>query len=295
MDYYEKYLKYKNKYIDLKNLLTGGDKTSDDITSILNKLYIFLDQNKICFDKGAFVFELDNDEMSKKLKDIYNSGITRKLSMTHNYYQSNDKHYKQRICNPNDCVPTSEYTIKGMPMKEIKILLVSNCTFCNTNEENDENEENVENLKCEKVENVPKEVVLMYLFNVSYNNMNKEYMYLKLETKGTTNILDKIIHGVSAIKRYILKSEIENLSRREDNIKDYKKNMKKFDYNIYKSETLQIVEEDNNKMINIFTDNTVKMDIKKNMDFYTKYVRTGRELYIPSLLMGIIFNKVIIV
>ena len=279
MDYHKKYLKYKNKYLELQKLVGGkSSEISETVDNILKKIYNYLDSKKICFDRGAFIFELTDNNMSKTLRNMYANGITRSIAITHNFHQSNKEHAPQRLCNPNDCIAPNTYNISGHPMKEIKMLLTSNCTVCS-------------DTLCEKKENAPKEVILMYIFKVSINGVQKEYLYMKLEGKSTQGLKDKIMHSINAVKRYMMKSGIEPFSRREDSIKDYHKNMKPFVYDIYKTETLAIVNEDNEKMINIFTNDNDKNEIKESLNFYTKNIRTGRELFIPAKLMDLVFNS----
>jgi len=98
MDYKGKYLKYKSKYLDLKNLI-GGKTNVSEINSIIKKLnskgnIFFIDSNGKILGKGS-----DNKaerSVLKKIKaDRENYQNTKIVKIEYNIVEKDNKFYKK--------------------------------------------------------------------------------------------------------------------------------------------------------------------------------------------------------
>lgn len=262
----KKYLKYKKKYLKRKS---QQNQDIENFKTFLIKLYKFLNDKDICFDKGAFIFELP-DNSTGIINTVYKFAEPRMLAKTHNYFENTNNHSKAKLCQratPNNCPTDSPIKITSEQQKEINMNFISTCKRCQED-------------GCKYINNVDKGVALMYRFTVVKNAVSKTYMYLKLEEHSTTgSILTTINHGIQAVNRYLVKNDIEQSSRREDSYKDYQKVKKE---SLFSEETNTIVNKDNKKLISHIEDETARNALISKINEYTQYLRTGRELFIPN-------------
>ena len=254
---YIKYIKYILKYNEL--LLIGGGKidikTSKNAYNLVNMLYNYIKTVSLCFSSGTFIVELTENKISNIINELYKNGIKRRIQKTHTNFKDTNSHLKNKYKCYVDKKCQRNYTIISEPQKEIVI--------------------DPYNVSCDDTKKIERQCVLMYPFTLTVNNVATKYMFIKIETDCTIDFVSMVKHGVGAIKRYILKNEKDSsLTRREDHIIDIKKkhkDIKKID-TAYKSDV--------SETINI--DKDLLNKYKDKQDFYTKYLRTGRELFLSS-------------
>lgn len=116
-----------------------------------------------------------------------------------------------------------------------------------------------------------KRIILFYHFK--YNKY--QYTFIKLEKHFSLSLK----HGKEAFKRYKLKKDkntFYKLSRREDCFKNKNCSLKKTDNTPYNSlneyHILNYIKNNPNK----------KTKIEKSVNFYSKNLRTGDEMFIPE-------------
>lgn len=326
MDYYEKYLKYKSKYLKLKK--QSGGYLSDiaipttNLKTILQYLYSYMNTIDICFHSGTFIIEITNNAISNKLGDIWKNanprevlGITQSQQITqrtHSFFKDIKEHKEQRVYIPGnhqDTPQSQNYTIYGGVSNEVCNLQF--ITYC-------------KNTKTYTYTN--KGVALLYPIIAKIDEIEYHYMFLKLEGSGITcGFKDIYGHSKQAQQRYFRKDEKDEKdkkntsgsslqneiqltgthiqseiklddTRREDCRLDYiKKNKEEKTLadtiKEYRSETMRIVSSDNYKILtkSYNSGNPNRETIMNKMDFYTTNIRTGKELFIPmELLLDII-------
>ncbi len=100
IDYYSKYLKYKNKYIQLKEQMGGANFNFTDCKH--GNLKITLGKKKEFIISGTYLLENNNNDAIIKYKDIINDDIKEKI-INFRFSQAQDKtNYSfDRSCNKN--------------------------------------------------------------------------------------------------------------------------------------------------------------------------------------------------
>jgi len=75
MSYYQKYLKYKNKYLELKEQLGGGlvDKVFLHVLHELDKIHKLLDESLLCTPDEKHEHSKILDQIKKLTRDIINN------------------------------------------------------------------------------------------------------------------------------------------------------------------------------------------------------------------------------
>jgi hypothetical protein len=245
----------------------------------IEALYQLLIENNYCFLRGAFVFEDNNENLFNLLTEgSINSTkykqcpkITRDRGTicftSHNDFILNKKFQKKRKGNPTILTIDDNYTKKKLTYKYTIPPLSSISMY----------EKIIDQgitVKCDKEEK-KYNVILLYPFK--FKEINNIFLYIKLEESRCLSF--------AHIYEFILSQKINksNLNTRREKNK-YTVKLYKNDIKFY----MNIIE----KYFN--NDEVTKNKILNSVEQYNDNIRIGSEFFIPTPILNILFNKIII-
>ena len=129
MTYYDKYIKYKKKYTELKNQIIGGGNDKSNIKNIFQGYYFKNSNNKHIKNPNDEHIKNPNDEHIKNPKDehIKNPNDEHNINYLHNHINIKQK-FREYINIPNNDITISkinndnnEYNIKYQKIIDINV------------------------------------------------------------------------------------------------------------------------------------------------------------------------------
>jgi hypothetical protein len=278
---YDKYLKYKKKYLNFKSQLGGATLTDEEISEFCLYIFTYLKSKNNCFTNGAFVFE---DPLHQLLflftfNTVYfnprGKEPERKASIhwttTHAGFLKNN-----RLSLTSHIKPGMASLTKFNPdiFKLERILSVPINYICD--QETNDTERNPNNSET-------KRIILFYPFkNIETET---EYLFVKFESHSMSsfshavNLLDKKRSTTYPIRRETDATEIELLIADRKFYINHYDNLKRD--KPYKSDD-EDEEEDEDKILNI--EKMKRKDLKALQD-YNDTIRTGNEFFVTYNLL----------
>jgi hypothetical protein len=268
--YYNKYLKYKIKYLELKNqqllqiqeggsfplvLLSGSitlsligliglirhytDNETDKYNDFIQKIFTFLKEYNMCFLSGTLIFEDENNRLFNILtyyEDSTEPCLNNNNKIIHYTTTHNDVFTKKDV-KPDECLKFSKNN-------KLQIIFKSPIYYL-CDQKTDTKDKNNESIKS---------VLLYYRFSYNYKN----YIFFKLESHH--------MNSIGHLFDLIDQTRHDTYDKRRENKKYKDQYDKNKDIKFY-----EII----SPLINLNID-----DIKTKLKYYDDNLRTGQELFI---------------
>jgi len=254
MSYFEKYLKYKNKYLELKNIMKGGDnKLTSNIITInqqLEKIKILDPENdyNICFE---LIIKLGYSDYLKKNNTISNSrnkfDSFSKDGIIEYFKDTNNKYEGDNLFVEYDLNYFTFYTMYNNLELNIKLIYQVYKKYKN----------NEEQYKTSIISELKKysNIINIYKENIENNQLNNNNIKNIKDAKNiiTYNILERNINE---------KHIIDDIYLYNNTLYIFNKTITNF------LNTLNFILNINTDLINLITNNQIQIKKKKNYKEY---------------------------
>ena len=242
MNYKNKYLKYKMRYLD--SIVEKRTLTNEQISEFCLSIFTYLKNFNVCFINGAFVFE-DNHQILLNLftfnipyedvkieQECPPQTANTHATTTHRFFQTNDNILNlENDCISRDLKPFSIFNLELIPssyLKLEKILEPSINNICDR--ETASIDYNISN-------NETKQIILYYPF--INEKTGKKYIYVKFEShpinslEHLSNLLDK-----KRTSTYLLRREDDEYLNEDLDIIFYREHYQKLYEEYYKDKII---------------------------------------------------------